>query len=206
MTLRVYPHVPGRIEPGQRPSCTDGRSGSLGTTELGRSSRQRSPSMTATWPADWDAMVAGQDCSMCAKGRPDDDGFGIRIQAARYSDAYLQRADMQRGYTLVIWRGRHVAEPTELEAAEAAEYWLEVLRVATALQRYYKPLKMNYEVLGNALPHLHTHLVPRYPDDPAPGRPFPFLGDDRPDLPEELVQRDAAALRAMLAHSDSQPH
>jgi diadenosine tetraphosphate (Ap4A) HIT family hydrolase len=162
--------------------------------------------MTATWPADWDAMLAGEGCSMCAKGRPDDDGFGIRIQAARYSDAYLQRADMQRGYTLVIWRGRHVAEPTELEAVEAAEYWLEVLRVAEALQRYYRPLKMNYEVLGNALPHLHTHLVPRYLDDPAPGRPFPFLGDERPDLPEELVQRDAAALRAMLAHSDSQPH
>jgi hypothetical protein len=51
---------------------------------------------------------------MCAKGRPDDDGFGVRIQAAKYSDAYLQRADMQRGYTVVIWRGRHVAEPTSL--------------------------------------------------------------------------------------------
>jgi diadenosine tetraphosphate (Ap4A) HIT family hydrolase len=123
--------------------------------------------MTATWPADWAAMVAGRGCSMCAKGRPDDDGFGVRIQAAKYSDAYLQRADMQRGYTLVIWRGRHVAEPTELEAPEAAGYWLEVLRVAEALQRYYHPLKMNYEVLGNALPHLHTHLVPRYLDDPA---------------------------------------
>jgi diadenosine tetraphosphate (Ap4A) HIT family hydrolase len=88
---------------------------------------------------------------------------------------------------------------------EAAGYWLEVLRVAEALQRHYRPLKMNYEVLGNALPHLHTHLVPRYLDDPAPGRPFPFLGVERPNLPEDLVQADAAALRAMLAHSDSQP-
>ena len=51
------------------------------------------------------------------------------------------------------------------------------------LQRHYRPLKMNYEVLGNALPHLHTHLVPRYLDDPAPGRPFPFLGVERPNLP-----------------------
>jgi hypothetical protein len=33
-------------------------------------------------------------------------------------------------------------------------------------------------------------------DDPAPGHPFLFLGDERPDLPEELVQYDAAALRA----------
>jgi diadenosine tetraphosphate (Ap4A) HIT family hydrolase len=205
MILRVYAHVSGRIGPGQRPSWTDGCSDSLGTISLGRSSRQRRQRMTATWPADWDAMVTGRDCSMCAKGRPDDDGFGVRIQAAKYSDAYLQRADMQRGYTLVIWRGRHVTEPTELKAVEASEYWLEVLRVAKALQRYFQPLKMNYEVLGNSLPHLHTHLVPRYLDDPAPGRPFPFLGDERPNLPEDLVQRDAAALRAMLAQADSQP-
>jgi hypothetical protein len=25
---------------------------------------------------------------------------------------------------------------------------------------------------GNAVPHVHTHIVPRYPDDPAPGRPL----------------------------------
>ena len=73
-----------------------------------------------------------------------------------------------------------------------------------ALQRYYRPLKMNYEVLGNALPHLHPSRT-SLPGRPSPGRPFPFLGDERPDLPEELVQRDAAALRAMLAHPDSQP-
>ncbi len=23
------------------------------------------------------------------------------------------------------------------------------------------------------MPHVHTHIVPRYPDDPAPGRPLP---------------------------------
>ena len=32
---------------------------------------------------------------------------------------------------------------------------------------------MNYETLGNSLPHLHTHVMPRYADDPKPGWPFP---------------------------------
>jgi diadenosine tetraphosphate (Ap4A) HIT family hydrolase len=151
------------------------------------------------WPEDWKALVDGQSCSMCANGATDDNGFGVRIQAATYSDAYLQRADMQRVYTIVIWRGRHVVEPTDLEPHEAAGYWREVLRVARALQRYYQPLKMNYETLGNIVPHLHTHLVPRYAEgDPAPGRPFPFLADERPNQPEEVVQHDAAALRALL--------
>ena len=47
-----------------------------------------------------------------------------RIFAGEVSDAYLNRNDIQRGYTIVTWRGRHVAEPTELEPDEAAAYWL----------------------------------------------------------------------------------
>ena len=138
---------------------------------------------------------------MCAAGRPDEDEYGIRILARPNSDAYLQRAAVQRGYTLVIWRGRHVAEPTDLTIEEASGYWLEVLDVARALQKYYQPLKMNYEILGNSVPHLHTHLVPRYPEDPAPGRPFPLPTDlsTFPRIPASQLRQDAEALRAILS-------
>ncbi len=152
------------------------------------------------WPADWDALFSGAACSMCAAGRPDEDEYGVRVLAGIYSDAYLQRAAVQRGYTLVIWRGRHVAEPTDLTAEEASGYWMEVLTVARALQRHYQPLKMNYETLGNSLPHLHTHLVPRYEDDPAPGRPYPLPTDTSslPAIPEPQLRRDVETLRAMV--------
>jgi diadenosine tetraphosphate (Ap4A) HIT family hydrolase len=89
------------------------------------------------------------------------------------------------GYTIVIWRGRHIAEPTELAAQEASGYWLEVRQVASALQRHYRPVKMNYQTLGNAVPHLHAHLLPRFAQDPVPGRPLPFPEGERPRLPEE---------------------
>jgi diadenosine tetraphosphate (Ap4A) HIT family hydrolase len=135
---------------------------------------------------------------MCSQDRPDEDEYGIRIDAGRYSDAYLQRVSWQLGYTIVMWRGRHVAEPTELGDQEASGYWLESLRVAAALQRYYQPVKMNYQTLGNAVPHLHTHLVPRFAHDPAPGRPLSFPDGDRPNLPEEAFRKDALALRSML--------
>ena len=135
---------------------------------------------------------------MCAQDRSDEDEYGIRIYAGRYSDAYLQRVSWQLGYTIVVWRGRHVAEPTELAAEEASGYWLEVLQVASALERYYRPVKTNYQTLGNAVPHLHTHLVLRFAQDPAPGRPLPFREGERPKLPEETFRRDALALRAMV--------
>ena len=99
---------------------------------------------------------------------------------------------------VVIWRGRHVAEPTELSDGEAVGYWREVLRVGAALERHYRPVKLNYQILGNAVPHLHTHLVPRFAEDPAPGRPLPFPEGERPDLPEEQFRRDVLALRSLI--------
>ena len=95
------------------------------------------------WPRNWAELIRGIGCEMCEAGRPDADRYGVRIYEGKYSDAYLQRADVQRGYTLVIWRGRHVSEPTELDETEAAGYWAEVLAVARALISVYKPLKMN---------------------------------------------------------------
>ena len=62
-----------------------------------------------------------------------------------------------------------------------------------------RPVKMNYNLLGNSLPHLHTHVVPRYADDPKPGWPFPFPEVDPRDLPEDELRRDVDALRAALA-------
>jgi len=135
---------------------------------------------------------------MCAQGRPDETPYGARIFAGEVSDAYLQRAAIQRGYTISIWRGRHVAEPTELEPDEASAYWLEVVRVARVLESQLRPVKMNYDLLGNSLPHLHTHLVPRYADDPRPGWPFPFPEAEPPPIEEEAFRRDVEALRGWL--------
>jgi diadenosine tetraphosphate (Ap4A) HIT family hydrolase len=135
---------------------------------------------------------------MCGRERPEENEHGVRVLAGRFGDAYLQRVSWQRGYTVVIWRGRHVAEPTELGEEEAAGYWREVLWVGAALERHYRPVKLNYQILGNAVPHLHTHLVPRFARDPAPGRPLPFPQGERPHLPEGELRRDVLALRGLL--------
>lgn len=157
--------------------------------------------MSPQWPPNWDDLIRGIGCEMCDTARPDSDQYGIRIMATAATDAVLQRADVQRGYTLVIWRGRHVNDPTELTVEDAAEYWRDVLTVSRALIQYYQPLKMNYETLGNSLPHLHTHLVPRYRDDPAPGRPFPLLPVDgsEPLVADQQLWQDAEALRKLLS-------
>ena len=131
---------------------------------------------------------------MCEQGRPEETPHGLRFYAGEVADAYLQREKLQHGYTVVIWRGRHVAEPTELSNEEATAYWLELLEVGRRLERR-APVKLNYELLGNSLPHLHAHVLPRYADDPKPGWPLPHPEGERGVFDEELLRSDAAALR-----------
>ncbi|WBQ06514.1 HIT family protein [Kribbella sp. CA-293567] len=89
---------------------------------------------------------------------------------------------------------------TELTDEEAAGYWLETLRVARAIIAIYQPLKLNYETLGTTSPHLHTHLLPRYVEDPRPGKPFPFVAADGPEpqIPEHRFVAEVQALRELL--------
>jgi len=49
------------------------------------------------------------------------------------------------------------------------------------------------------VPHLHTHVIPRYADDPRPGWPFPFPKQDPPPIDVTVFQADLAALRRLLA-------
>ena len=151
--------------------------------------------MGVSWPSEWVEWRRGAGCPMCEGGRPEENEHGVRILAGRFSDAYLQRVAWQRGYTVVVWRGRHVAEPTELSKEEATQYWLEVLEAGRRLERAFDPVKVNYETLGNALPHLHTHVMPRYADDPKPGWPSPHPEGKRGTFDEQLLRRDAEELR-----------
>jgi hypothetical protein len=69
-----------------------------------------------------DGPGRGVGCPMCGEGRPDATVDGVRFYAGDVSDAYLRRTNIQRGLTVVIWRGSHVAEPTELAEEEAQRF------------------------------------------------------------------------------------
>lgn len=154
------------------------------------------PGRDRTWSADWERRRAGQACPMCDQGRPDDTVYGTRFHAGRYSDAYLMRSGHQPGYAVAIWRGRHVAEPTELTEREAAGYWLEVLTAGRAIEHHFRPAKMNYSIFGNELPHLHTHIEARFLTDPAPARPL--YGTPKHGVDEAAFADQVASLKRIV--------
>jgi diadenosine tetraphosphate (Ap4A) HIT family hydrolase len=86
------------------------------------------------------------------------------------SVAVLAPDQFYRGYSLVIAR-THARELYDLPEAESVRYYQEMLAVARAIGAACAPRKMNYELLGNTVPHLHWHLFPRHADDPDPARP-----------------------------------
>jgi diadenosine tetraphosphate (Ap4A) HIT family hydrolase len=75
------------------------------------------------------------------------------------------------GYACVVAR-RHVEEPFQLPDDEMVAFWRESMAVARALSALFEPRKMNYEIHGNSIPHLHLHLYPRFSGDPFEGRPI----------------------------------
>jgi diadenosine tetraphosphate (Ap4A) HIT family hydrolase len=102
------------------------------------------------------------------------------------------------GYTLVIGR-RHATELYHLAEAESTAYFQDMLRVARAIDRAFSPRKMNYELLGNTVAHLHWHLFPRYGGDPNPTRPIWEHTHAPKLLPEAECTRTIEAIRRHLA-------
>jgi diadenosine tetraphosphate (Ap4A) HIT family hydrolase len=81
-----------------------------------------------------------------------------------HSVAFLGNWQFYQGYCILVSR-RHATELNELPGEVRRSYLDEMCLLAQAIQNCYRPHKLNYELLGNQVPHLHWHLFPRYLDD-----------------------------------------
>jgi diadenosine tetraphosphate (Ap4A) HIT family hydrolase len=152
------------------------------------------------WPDDWSDRKSGVDCPLCAAlGSDSDDDHAVFVTELPSSEVRLERRSRLPGYCVVIWRHGHVAEPTELDADAAGDFWADVLAVSRAVETEFRPVKMNLLTLGNWVPHLHTHVVPRYPNDPAPGGPITWADIfNEATTPPDILRLQAAAIGARL--------
>jgi diadenosine tetraphosphate (Ap4A) HIT family hydrolase len=128
------------------------------------------------------------DCIICRQGGPlDVIGDLPTVWVTAPTKAPLP------GYACVVSR-RHVAEPFELDEPESTAFWAEAMSVAAALNILLRPLKMNYEIHGNTIPHLHLHLFPRFAGDPFEGRPIDGRSTAFERSPQDIERlRDAVA-------------
>jgi diadenosine tetraphosphate (Ap4A) HIT family hydrolase len=105
--------------------------------------------------------------------------------------AYLHDDQFFEGWTVLVLK-RHAKELWQLEAAERARLIEEVTRVAQAVGAAFGAVKMNYELLGNAIAHIHWHLVPRRAGDPSPRQPvWTVAHEPRRLAPGQMAERIA---------------
>lgn len=130
--------------------------------------------MSTNWKSqNWNSLVSGESCPVCEQIRLDqkEDDHLLYICDLPCSRLYLAKNQFVKGYCVLICR-RHVIELYELSKQERAGYFDDVAFVANVLQSVFQADKINYNILGNLVPHLHTHILPRYFTDSAPHRPI----------------------------------
>lgn len=147
----------------------------------------------------WARLCRGDECPLCdaVALTHDQDEYGVTLLRTTSALIRLSRNQRARGYCVVV-AARHVVEPFDLPEAEVRSYFDDVLATAEALRTCCAPVKVNYEILGNAIPHLHCHVVPRYADDGAPGRPLPLFDLPPVHLPEDEFRSLATQIRDAL--------
>lgn len=120
--------------------------------------------------ATWDEMTRGSGCPFCGP-RAVADEYKIEIAALEASTLYLKRDQSYPGFCLLIFDRRHVNGIEELEAEEQRAHLADLHRAARAIRAAIQPDQMNYASLGNGIPHLHWHIIPRFKSEPKWGRP-----------------------------------
>ena len=104
-------------------------------------------------PERWARWLRGVDCPIC-RGVAHD----TAVAELEVSRLMMSEDAPMRGYAWLAVR-RHVVELHELTDEEGAAFMRDVRHVARAIAATTAAVKLNYEIHGNTVPHLHLHLV-----------------------------------------------
>ena len=136
--------------------------------------------------------MTGQPCVLCASDGGQLVWRGEHLRVIRADEAGFP------AFYRVLWNA-HVAEFSDLSAAQREHCLDAVVLVEQALRQHLQPTKINLAALGNVVPHLHWHVIARFDWDshfPAPV----WASAQRPSnaAQEQAVQAQLPALEQAL--------
>ena len=109
-------------------------------------------------------MVLNPTCELCQSS-----GGELIHQSELFHVVLVDDANYP-GFCRIIWRD-HVKEITDLNELDRMLMMDVMWQVEQVVRDVMQPEKINLASLGNMVPHLHWHVIPRYSDDahfPAP--------------------------------------
>ncbi len=145
---------------------------------------------------DWETRRAAAGCTF------DVPRAGIAthmLEIARLSVAtlYLERIQTYRGHCVLVFDPHHATRIDELSDDEWQHLADDLRRAERAVYRAFRPDHINIASIGQVVPHLHWHIIPRYVNDPRWGGP---IWTTTPDEMQKTLLADAdyAALVAQV--------
>lgn len=112
--------------------------------------------------------------------------------------------DSRYPWCILVPRRADLREIHELDGDARLQLLEESALLSTALQRLFRPDKLNLAALGNLVPQLHLHHVVRYRSDPA--WPAPVWGAlERLPYPAAAARERVAELAGALSAAGCPP-
>jgi diadenosine tetraphosphate (Ap4A) HIT family hydrolase len=132
-------------------------------------------------PTRWEQLVRGAGCPFDAP-RVDSNDYWDFVARWTASSLYLAKNQTYRGQCMLILDLCHATRPDQLSAQEWGAFCSDPYVAERAVVQLVRPDHINVAVLGNVIPHLHWHIVPRYSSDPRWGSPiWPSVLAEMPD-------------------------
>ncbi len=136
-------------------------------------------------------------CKICEKVWPTTDYYIGDLGLTR---AYLFEDQFFAGWTVLIFKD-HKTELFQLTPAERAALMEEISHVGEALSQVFEVKKINSELLGNQVPHMHWHVIPRLQSDPDPLSPVWCISHEPVQLSAGFLEERLSLLRSALGIS-----
>jgi diadenosine tetraphosphate (Ap4A) HIT family hydrolase len=172
-------------------SFAPGRGGRFALAAATASACSAFESPTAGRAHERRATLAPMDCVFCSTPG------GVVLHAEPAARVVWPQEPEQPGLLRVI-ATTHARELTDLERPIRERVFTLVCAAETALRALLSPSKVNVASLGNLVPHVHWHVIPRFADDAHFPQPI-WAAKQREVAPYVVPSTFAATVRGALA-------
>lgn len=140
-------------------------------------------------------MSQKNHCELCTQDGSEPDGSEVIYRNQLLRVVLVDDANYP-GFCRVIWQ-QHIAEMTDLPIVDRSTLMRTVWQVEAAQREILQPHKINLAALGNMVPHMHWHLIPRFKDDAH--FPSPIWAAAVRQTDDAILQQRRALLPALRA-------
>jgi diadenosine tetraphosphate (Ap4A) HIT family hydrolase len=135
------------------------------------------------------------DCPLCQRVMATKNNqYSYLVHEFPHSYLYLGEHQYYKGYCVLVSK-EHYREMSDLPPKLAQEFFSEMMKAHSVIEKAFNPKKMNMCSLGNVVDHIHWHFFPRYENDPLFKNP-PWLQMDQfakanvaPTERDELIEK-----------------